>query len=136
MHSIARCCQPVPGDDIEGYITQGRGISVHRKQCVQLGDLREVHPERIIDATWGNKQCSGYALTIRLEALDRNGLLKDITTFLSNEKVKMLSMNSTSNFKHRIVVIDLNIEVQNNEDINKLINQLNLLQDVTGVRRL
>lgn len=136
MHSIARCCQPVPGDDIEGYITQGRGISVHRKHCVQLDDLREAHPERIIEATWGNKQSSGYALTIRLEALDRNGLVKDITTFLSNEKVKMLSMNSTSNFKLRIAVIDLNIEVQNNGDINKLINQLNLLQDVTGVRRL
>ncbi|WP_094751541.1 GTP diphosphokinase [Psychromonas sp. CD1] len=136
MHSIARCCQAVPGDEIEGYITQGRGISVHRKTCVQLEDLREVHPERIIVATWGTEQSSGYVLTIRLEASDRNGLLKDITTFLSNEKVKMLSLNSSSNFKYRLVVMDLNIEVKNNEDINKLINKLSQLEDISNVRRL
>jgi len=136
MHSVARCCQPIPGEAIEGYITQGRGISVHRKQCEQLADLRDAHPERIIEASWGESHSSGYSLTLRLEALDRSGLLKDITTMLSNEKVNVLGVNSMSNIKNQSAIIDMNLEVYNSEDINKLVTKLTQLKDVSGVRRL
>jgi RelA/SpoT family (p)ppGpp synthetase len=136
MHSVARCCQPIPGEEIEGYITQGRGISVHRKDCEQLADLRDAHPERIIEATWGETYSPGYSLTLRLEALDRNGLLKDITTLLSNEKVNVLAVNSMSNVKKQSATIDLTLEVQNSEEIGKLIGKLQQLKDVSEVRRL
>jgi len=136
MHSIARCCQPIPGEPIEGYITQGRGISVHRKMCDQLADLRDAHPERIIEASWGESHSSGYSLTLRVEALDRSGLLKDITTLLSNEKVNVLGVNSMSNVKNQSAIIDMNLEVHNSEQISKLINKLLQLKDVTDVRRL
>ena len=136
MHSIARCCQPIPGEDIEGYITQGRGISVHRKECEQLADLREVHPERIIEATWGEKNASGYALTLRVEALDRNGLLKDITTLLSNEKVNLLGVHSHSNVKKQSATIDLSLEVHNSEESGQISKKLQQLKDVSLVRRL
>jgi (p)ppGpp synthase/HD superfamily hydrolase len=136
MHSVARCCQPIPGESIEGYITQGRGISVHRKHCEQLADLRDVHPERIIEASWGKSHSSGYSLTLRLESLDRSGLLKDITTLLSNEKVNVLGVNSMTNLKHQSAIIDMSLEVYNSDDIGKLITKLQQLKDVSGVRRL
>ena len=136
MHSIARCCQPIPGEAIEGYITQGRGISVHRKSCEQLADLRDAHPERIIVANWGDSHSSGYSLTLRLEALDRNGLLKDITTLLSNEKVNVLGINSMTNLKSQTAIIDMNLEILNSEGISKIQNKLKQLKDVSDVRRL
>lgn len=136
MHSVARCCQPVPGEEIEGYITQGRGISVHRKSCEQLADLRDAHPERIIEATWGETHSAGYSLTLRIEALDRSGLLKDITTLLSNEKVNVLGVNSMTNVKNQSAIIDLNLEVHSSDEIGKLSGKLKQLKDVAEVRRL
>ncbi|HEY5714930.1 MAG TPA: GTP diphosphokinase [Psychromonas sp.] len=136
LHSIARCCQPIPGEPIEGYITQGRGISVHRKACEQLADLREAHPERMIEASWGDSDSSGYSLTLRLEALDRSGLLKDITTLLSNEKINVLGVNSMTNVKTQTAIIDMNLEMRNSDSIDKIINKLKQLKDVSDIRRL
>ncbi|MCV5223181.1 GTP diphosphokinase, partial [Escherichia coli] len=94
MTHLARCCQPIPGDDICGYITQGRGISVHRSDCEQLEELRHHAPERIIDTVWGSGFVGSYILTVRVEAMERGGLLKDITTLFANEKIKVTSMKS------------------------------------------
>ena len=79
---------------------------------------------------------AGYSLTLRVEALDRNGLLKDITTLLSNEKVNVLGVNSMSNIKKQSAIIDLNLEVHNSEEISKLSGKLKQLKDVSQVRRL
>ncbi|WP_372881013.1 GTP diphosphokinase [Psychromonas sp.] len=136
LHSIARCCQPIPGEPIEGYITQGRGISVHRKACEQLADLREAHPERIIAAAWEGTDSSGYSLTLRVEALDRSGLLKDITTLLSNEKINVLGVNSMTNVKTQTAIIDLNLEIRNSDNIAKIQTKLKQLKDVSDIRRL
>jgi len=136
MHTIARCCQPIPGEDIEGYITQGRGISVHRKQCDQLADLREAHPERILEATWAETYSSGYALTLRVEALDRNGLLRDITTLLSNEKVNVLAVHTQTNTKKQSATMDISMEIHNSEESGRIIGKLQQLKDVSEVRRL
>ena len=136
MHHIARCCQPVPGENIVGYITQGRGISIHRQNCEQLADLEDAHPERIISANWGDSQSSGYALTLRLIADDRNGLLKDITTLLSNEKVNLLGVNSQTNTKTLTATIDLSLEVDSNKEIKKLLAKLKQLKDVSDAHRL
>ncbi len=86
MSHLARCCQPIPGDEICGYITQGRGISVHRADCEQLEELRHHAPERIIDTVWGRDVVGSYMLTVRVEAMERSGLLKDITTMLANDR--------------------------------------------------
>ena len=86
MTHVARCCQPIPGDSITGFITQGRGISIHREDCEQFKELSRRNPERIIDAVWGENYSDGYALTVRITANDRSGLLRDITTIIANEK--------------------------------------------------
>ena len=136
MHNIARCCQPVPGEEIAGYITQGRGIAIHRHDCEQLSDLEEAHPKRIIDATWGNSQSSAYTLTVRLIADDRKGLLKDITTVVTNEKVNLMGVNSQTNAKTLTATIDLFVEVVNNKELNKLLNKFKQLKDISDARRL
>ncbi len=136
MTHLARCCQPIPGDEIKGYITQGRGISVHRSDCEQLGELNLHAPERIIDTVWGSGFVGSYILTLRVEALERNGLLKDITALFTSEKVKVSSMNSRIDYKRQLSVMDFNLEVTNVEVLSRVITRLEQVKDVMSVTRL
>ncbi|AJI94495.1 GTP diphosphokinase [Yersinia ruckeri] len=136
MHHIARCCQPIPGDEIIGFITQGRGISIHRADCEQLQDLQSHAPERIVDAVWGESYSSGYSLVVRVTANDRSGLLRDITTILANEKVNVLGVASRSDTKKMLATIDMNIEIYNLQVLGRVLAKLNQLPDVIDARRL
>ena len=136
MHHIARCCQPIPGDEIIGFITQGRGISIHRSDCDQLNELRSHAPERIIDAVWGESYSSGYSLVVRVMANDRSGLLRDITTILANEKVNVLGVASRSDTKKQLATIDMDIEIYNLQVLSRVLAKLNQLPDVIDARRL
>lgn len=136
LHSIAHCCQPIPGEPIKGYITQSRGISIHRSSCLQLVDLIEGHPERLISASWADILTAKYSLMLRLESIDRSGLLKDITTIFVNENLNLLAVHSVSNVKDQSVMIDLRIEVNNNKIISSLMIKLKQIKDVLDVRRL
>lgn len=133
---MARCCQPVPGDVITGYITQGRGISVHRSDCEQLQDLLEAHPERAIDVSWGENYAGGYTVTIRMVASDRSGLLRDITTILANEKINVLGVKSHSDVKTQTAVIDMEMEVYNIDRLTKVLALLNNMNDIMEAKRL
>ncbi|MBW7984622.1 GTP diphosphokinase [Enterobacillus tribolii] len=136
MHHIARCCQPIPGDEIVGFITQGRGISIHRADCDQLEELRNHAPERIVDAVWGESYSSGYSLVVRVMANDRSGLLRDITTILANEKVNVLGVASRSDTKKQVAMIDMEIEIYNLQVLGRVLAKLNQLPDVIDARRL
>ncbi len=136
LHHIARCCQPIPGDDITGYITQGRGISIHRSDCEQLSDLISHSPERIVDAVWGESYSSGYSLIVRLVANDRSGLLRDITTILANEKVNVLGVSSRSDTRKQLAMIDMEIEIYNQQVLARILSRLNQLPDVIEAKRL
>ena len=136
MHHIARCCQPIPGDDIIGFITQGRGISVHRADCDQLAELMAHAPERIVDAVWGETYSSGYSLVVRVTANDRSGLLRDITTILANEKVNVLGVSSQSDTKKQLATIDMDIEIYNQQVLSRVLARLNQVPDIIDARRL
>ncbi len=136
MHHIARCCQPIPGDEIVGFITQGRGISVHRADCEQLAELRSHAPERIVDAVWGESYSAGYSLVVRVVANDRSGLLRDITTILANEKVNVLGVASRSDTKQQLATIDMTIEIYNLQVLGRVLGKLNQVPDVIDARRL
>ncbi len=136
MTHLARCCQPIPGDEIRGYITQGRGISVHRSDCEQLEELSLHAPERIIDTVWGSGFVGSYLLTVRVEAMERSGLLKDITTLLANEKVKVASMKSRSDYKRQILIMDFDLEVNNVEALARVSKRIEQIKDVMLVKRL
>ncbi|WP_312828899.1 GTP diphosphokinase, partial [Pantoea anthophila] len=136
MHHIARCCQPIPGDDIVGFITQGRGISIHRADCDQLAELISHAPERIVDAVWGESYSSGYSLVVRVTANDRSGLLRDITTILANEKVNVLGVSSRSDTKKQLATIDMDIEIYNHQVLGRVLARLNQVSDIIDARRL
>ncbi|MDO2949500.1 GTP diphosphokinase [Aeromonas simiae] len=136
MTHIARCCQPIPGDSIVGFITQGRGVSIHRDDCEQLKELSRRNPERIIDAIWGENYSGGYGLTIRIESNDRSGLLRDITTVLANEKINVMGVRSRSNVKLQTAQIDMELEIYNIDAFNRALAKLSQLPDMISVKRL
>lgn len=136
MHHIARCCQPIPGDEIVGFITQGRGISIHRADCEQLADLQEHMPERLVEAVWGDCYSSGYSLGVRVQANDRSGLLRDITTILANEKVNVLGVSSRSDTKKQLATIDMEIELYNIQVLGRILSRISQLPDVIEAKRL
>ncbi|OOR99572.1 GTP diphosphokinase [Haemophilus paracuniculus] len=135
MHSIARCCQPIPGDEIVGYITQGRGISIHKADCEQLFELQSINPERVVLAQWGNRYASGFSLAIRVIANDRNGLLRDVSGIMANEKVNVLAVSSRTDTKRGLATIEMEIELNNVEMLNKLLARLAQLDDVIEAKR-
>ncbi|UPW17422.1 GTP diphosphokinase [Agarivorans sp. TSD2052] len=136
MTHVARCCQPIPGDSIKGFITQGRGISIHSVDCEQLAELVSRTPERVIDAVWGGKDSGGYNLTIRIVANDRSGLLRDITTVLANDKVNVQGMQSNSDTKSQTATIDMDIEIYNLETLSRVLSKINQLNHIIEARRL
>ncbi|MEF1288615.1 GTP diphosphokinase [Vibrio sp. M260118] len=136
MTHLARCCQPIPGDEIAGYITQGRGISVHRADCEQLEELRHHAPERIIDTVWGGGFVGSYILTVRVEAMERGGLLKDITSLFANEKIKVTSMKSRVDYRTQMSIMDFDLEVNNVDILQRVSKRVEQIKDVMSVKRL
>ncbi|WP_314879327.1 GTP diphosphokinase [Haemophilus parahaemolyticus] len=135
MHSIARCCQPIPGDPIVGYITQGRGISIHKADCEQLFELQSLNPARVVEAQWGSYAGEGLSLTIRIIANDRNGLLRDVNAIMANEKVNVLSVASRIDAKRSLAIINMEIQMNNVAMLNKILARITLLDDVIEARR-
>jgi len=131
---LSKCCNPVPGDEIIGYITKGRGVSVHRTDCVNVKELID-EENRIIDVRWydENKK-SSYMVDIEIFANDRTGLLADIIKELSNQKTKLMAVNSRAN-KEKIAITDITIEVENLEELNKVLKALRKVDSVYEVSR-
>ncbi|NMP29956.1 GTP diphosphokinase [Thalassotalea sp. M1531] len=136
MTHMAKCCQPVPGDDITGFITQGRGISVHRSDCEQLANSLEQQPEREIEVQWGHQQQKSYQATLQITASDRHGLLRDISTIIANERVLIAGMASHSDSLKQTTRMSFTIEIANSEMLNRILAKLRQLDDVIDVKRL
>ena len=131
---LSKCCNPVPGDEIIGYITKGRGVSVHRTDCVNVKDLL-TEENRIIDVEWYDQnKASSYTVDIEIFANDRNGLLADIIKEISNQKSKLMAVNSRAN-KEKIAITDITIEVENLEELNKILKALRKVDSVYEVNR-
>lgn len=130
---LSKCCNPVPGDEIVGFITRGRGVSVHRKDCVNINDLIS-QEDRMIDVYWYNDTQSAYNVEIEVLANDRNGLLSDIIKQISSVKTRLIGVNSKVN-KEKIVVTDLIVEVENLEDLNNILKALRKVDNVYEVNR-
>ena len=130
---LSKCCNPVPGDEIVGFITRGRGVSVHRKDCVNKHDLIS-QEDRMIDVYWYNDSQSAYNVEIEVLANDRNGLLADIIKQISSVKTRLIGVNSKVN-KEKIVVTDLTVEVENLEDLNNILKALRKVDNVYEVNR-
>ncbi len=131
---LSKCCNPLPGDEIVGYITKGRGVSVHRKDCTNINDLIS-EENRMIDVEWytESKQ-STYQSDIEINSNDRAGLLMDILKEIGTTKAKILGVN-TKTTKEKIAIIDITLEVENLEELNKAIKVIRKVDSVYEVRR-
>ena len=136
MYTIANCCRPIPGDPIVGFVTQGRGISIHRADCEQLQELKNHAPERITSAQWSGNHNSSYTMIVRIIANDRSGLLRDITTILANEKVNVLSVTSRIEMKQQLATIDMDMQIFNQDSLNRVLTKIKQLPDVVEAKRL
>ncbi|WFE72171.1 GTP diphosphokinase [Halomonas sp. M1] len=134
--SMANCCSPVPGEPIVGFITQGRGVTVHRQECANILQLRMDEPQRIIEVEWGERAHTRYPVTIEIQAWDRSGLLRDVTGLLGNEKVNVLAVNTLTDTDEGIARLRITLEVDGLESLGRLFSRLQQLPNVTEVRRL
>jgi GTP pyrophosphokinase len=136
LNQIAGCCQPLPGELILGYITQGRGVSVHRQDCEQLNNLLEQHPERQIDVNWASNLQAAFQTKLHVLCDDRAGILRDITTIIANERVSLLAVNSISDTKLHRAKIELSLEVKDLSSLSKAMSRLQLIKGVTEVLKV
>jgi GTP pyrophosphokinase len=136
LNQIAGCCQPLPGELILGYITQGRGVSVHRQDCEQLNNLLEQHPERQIDVNWASNLQAAFQTKLHVLCDDRAGILRDITTIIANERVSLLAVNSISDTKLHRAKIELSLEVKDVSSLSKAMSRLQLIKGVTEVLKV
>ena len=130
---LSKCCNPLPGDEIIGYITKGRGVSVHRKDCVNVNELLK-EENRIIEVKWYNQEKVTYTVEIEIFANDRNGLLGDIVQKINNTKAKILGVNARAT-KERMAVTEVTLEVDSLEGLNKIIRELRKIDSVYEVKR-
>ncbi|MFW5996073.1 MAG: RelA/SpoT family protein [Halanaerobiaceae bacterium] len=131
---LARCCNPVPGDKITGYITRGRGVSIHRKDCPNLQNLIEKDENRIIEVSWDNERTDSYQVEMTVDAVNRNALLNEITTLIKEEQVNLLSVVARTQ-KYNRAHIDLSLELSSREHMIDIMNKINDISGVLSVRR-
>ncbi len=131
---LSKCCNPVPGDNIVGYITRGRGVSVHRADCKNLKDLFLDEESRMIDVYWYTEKEAAYNVDIEIFANDRSGLLADIISQISTTKTKLVAVNCRAN-KERIAITDITIEVEDLEQLNNVLKAIRKVDSVYEVKR-
>ncbi len=132
---IARCCDPVPGDAIVGYITLGKGVSIHRQDCSNVLRLQADEPERIIQVDWGEAPQSVYSVEVIIEAFDRHGLLKDITAMLDHARINISSMQTLSDKRKNTVDMSVTLEIRSFNELSRILARLNQLPNVASARR-
>ena len=135
LTQIAPCCQPVPGDDIAGYVTLGRGVSVHRQDCDNLMNHKMTEPQRILEVSWGEEASQMYPVDVDISAYDRTGLLRDISLVLADSKVNVVSVSTKSEQKDHLAHMQITIEIDSLSKLGRVLNKLNQLPNVLTVRR-
>ena len=130
---LSKCCNPLPGDEIVGYITKGRGVSVHRKDCTNIGELLS-EENRLIDVEWYEEEKASYKADIEVCSNDRTGLLLDILKEIGTTKAKIEGVN-TKITKEKIAIIDITLEVENLAELNKAIKAIRKVNSVYEVNR-
>jgi GTP pyrophosphokinase len=134
MTQLARCCKPAPPDEIVGFVTRGRGISIHRASCASAARLRAHQPERIIAADWGRQSAGVFPVDIVVRASDRHGLLRDVSEVLSREKINVTAANTQS--RNNIATMHFTLDIADVGQLRRVLAQVREVADVqSAVRR-
>lgn len=134
LTQLARCCQPVPGDDITGYLTKGKGVSIHRSNCASLAYLLLNHPERALPVSWGSREDGKYEVSILIRAYDRKWLLKDLTNIIAQANVNIVGVNTLSQ-GGATAELKMNLKVSDFGQLSTLLGKLDAVPGVMEARR-
>ena len=132
---IANCCKPIPGEPIVGYITQGRGVSVHSRGCPEFMHLQETEPARVVDVQWNQSETDVYSVDIHIRAWDRTGLLRDITGVLANEHVNVTGLQTHSNKSDGTASMQVTVEIGSLNALGRLLAKIEQQPNVIEARR-
>src|SRR6185312_16412488 len=136
LTTLARCCQPLPGDPVRGFITRGRGVSVHRADCASLARLARRDPDRVIEVNWGKASAQAYEVDIELRGYDRKGLQKDVTGTISNANIPIIASSSRADARSGEVEMRFALRVRDFEQLSTLLDRLLALPNVLEARRI
>ncbi|PZR40565.1 MAG: GTP diphosphokinase, partial [Ectopseudomonas oleovorans] len=135
LTQMAGCCQPLPGDPIVGYITLGRGVTIHRQDCPTALQQTAREPERMIQVSWGPVPVQTYPVEIVIKAYDRSGLLRDVTQVLLNEKLNVLAVNTHSNKEDNTASMSITVEIPGLDALGRLLARIGQLPNIIEARR-
>ena len=136
LTTLARCCQPLPGDTVRGYITRGRGVSVHRADCGGLARLMLREPARVIEVSWGQATVHAYEVDIELRGYDRKGLQKDVAGVISHASVSIIASSSRLHVSSNEVQMRFTLRVTDYGQLSNLLDQLMVVPNITDARRI
>lgn len=133
LTQLARCCKPAPPDEIHGFVTRGKGVSIHRADCPNFVHLSALHPERVIETEWGGQPEGAFPVDIVVDAHDRQGLLRDVSDVFARERINVIAVNTQS--KQGKAHMGFTVEVANLAQLNRTLSQVHEVSGVVGVRR-
>jgi GTP diphosphokinase / guanosine-3',5'-bis(diphosphate) 3'-diphosphatase len=129
---LSRCCNPVPGDEIKGFVTQGRGVSVHRADCPNLQSVEE---ERMVPVEWEGIGDQLYNVDIEISGLDRNGLLNEVLQAVSETRVNLVAVSGKAD-RRGMAKINMTISIRNLNHLQSVVEKIKTVRDIYSVRRI
>lgn len=135
LTQLARCCQPIPGDPIIGYITKGRGITIHHQNCFNIKQAEKFRTHRIIAVNWGKELPQKYPVDLVIEADDRSGLLRDVSNVIADEHIPILALTGSADKLHNRAYINLTIEISSLDILDKINKRLKQMPEIILIKR-
>ena len=136
LTQIANCCQPVPYDGIVGFITRGKGVTIHRGDCSNILNLRDEEQERLIEVEWGDEADGAYQVEVHIVAFDRQGLLRDVSTVMADQNIDVVAVNTLSKTEDQTADMRVQINIARIEELSVLMDKLRQLRNVLSVSRV
>ena len=135
LSTYARCCKPVPPEPIVGYITVGRGVSIHSQSCPNLGRLSVKSPARVLAVAWGKTGNNEFPVDIEVQAFDRHGLVRDVSAALADEKISIRGMNTVTDKRDNLARMQINIAITGLPQLSKVLSRIAQVPNVIAARR-
>ena len=136
MVRLSRCCTPVPPDEIIGFVTKGRGVSVHRNDCANASSLSNDQPDRLIEVEWDEHSDGYFVASIEIKALDRPGLLRDVGDVMSEHQVNVIGVETSTNISDRIARMRFDFEISDPTHLNRLMYVIRDIDSVYDIYRV
>jgi len=136
LTTIANCCQPVPYDGIVGFITRGKGVTIHRGDCSNILNLRDEEQERLVEVEWGDEADGAYLVEVHIVAFDRQGLLRDVSTVMADQNIDVVAVNTLSKTEDQTADMRVQLNIARIEELGVLMDKLRQLRNVLSVSRV